>query len=102
MTTPTQSMFKAIQNCSLLDDVFAEDPTTIELESYMANLTGKEASLLVLSGTMGNQLAIRSLLTQPPHSVLCDYRSHVVKYEAGGCVTPFREWRIRVGTDSSE
>lgn len=84
MTTPTPSMLAAIQACTLLDDVFMEDPTTTELESYVAALTGKEASLFVLSGTMGNQLALRSLLTQPPHSVLCDYRSHIIKYEAGG------------------
>ncbi|OLN94322.1 Low-specificity L-threonine aldolase [Colletotrichum chlorophyti] len=84
MTTPTPSMLTAIQTCSLLDDVFVEDPTTMELESHVASLAGKEAALLVLSGTMGNQLALRSLLTQPPYSVLCDHRAHIIKYEAGG------------------
>ncbi|KAK4191846.1 pyridoxal phosphate-dependent transferase [Podospora australis] len=84
MTTPTASMLAAIQNCTLLDDVFNEDPTTIDLEAHCAALTGKEAGLFVLSGTMGNQLALRSLLTQPPHGLVCDYRSHIVKYEAGG------------------
>jgi threonine aldolase len=88
MTTPTASMLAAIQDCSLLDDVFMEDPTTTDLEAYVASLTGKEAGLFVLSGTMGNQLAMRSLLTQPPHGVLCDHRSHLVKYEAGGLVAP--------------
>ncbi|KAK4129362.1 hypothetical protein N657DRAFT_639976 [Parathielavia appendiculata] len=87
MTTPTPSMLAAIQSCTLLDDVFQEDHTTIDLESHCASLTGKEAGLFVLSGTMGNQLALRSLLTQPPHGVLCDYRSHIVKYEAGGVAT---------------
>ncbi|KAK3943754.1 Low-specificity L-threonine aldolase [Diplogelasinospora grovesii] len=84
MTTPTPSMLAAIQSCTLLDDVFQEDTTTQELEAHCAALSGKEAGLFVLSGTMGNQLALRSLLTQPPHGVLCDYRSHIVKYEAGG------------------
>lgn len=84
MTTPTASMLAAIQSSTLLDDVFQEDPTTIDLEAHCAALTGKEAGLFVLSGTMGNQLALRSLLTQPPHGVVCDYRSHIVKYEAGG------------------
>lgn len=77
-------MLKAIEVTTLDDDVYAEDRTTIDLESHIASLTGKEAGLFVLSGTMGNQLALRSLLTQPPHSVLCDHRSHVIKYEAGG------------------
>lgn len=84
MTTPTPSMLAAIQSCTLLDDVFQEDPTTADLESHCAALAGKEAGLLVLSGTMGNQVALRTLLTQPPHGVLCDYRSHIANYEAGG------------------
>ncbi|KAL7628197.1 hypothetical protein AAE478_002395 [Parahypoxylon ruwenzoriense] len=84
MTTPTRAMLSAIQTTTLLDDVFEEDPTTTDLEAHVASLTGKEAGLFVLSGTMGNQLALRSLLTQPPHGVLCDHRSHIVKYEAGG------------------
>lgn len=80
-------MLEAIQNCTLLDDVLQEDPTTNELEEYCARITGKEAALFVLSGTMGNQLALRALLTQPPYSVLCDDRSHIYRYEAGGYVS---------------
>ncbi|RYP73482.1 hypothetical protein DL769_004196 [Monosporascus sp. CRB-8-3] len=84
MTTPTAAMLAAIQQTTLLDDVLEEDPTTAELEAHVAALTGKEAGLFVLSGTMGNQVALRSLLTQPPYGVLCDHRSHIIKYEAGG------------------
>lgn len=84
MTTPTLSMLHAIQNTTLLDDVFLEDPTTTSLEAHCAQLSGHEAALLVMSGTMGNQVALRSHLLQPPHSVLCDQRSHIVNYEAGG------------------
>ncbi|KAI5459801.1 pyridoxal phosphate-dependent transferase [Mariannaea sp. PMI_226] len=84
VTTPTPAMLEAVQSCSLFDDVFQEDTVTNDLEAYTAQRTGKEAGLFVLSGTMGNQLALRSLLTQPPHSVLCDHRSHIYVYEAGG------------------
>ncbi|KAJ5566618.1 Aromatic amino acid beta-eliminating lyase/threonine aldolase [Penicillium sp. DV-2018c] len=84
MTKPTPSMLEAICQTTLLDDVFNEDPVTNELQDYVAKITKHEASLLVLSGTMGNQVSIRSHLAQPPHSVLCDYRSHIVCYEAGG------------------
>lgn len=84
VTTPTPSMLEAITNATLLDDVFLEDPTTTDLESYIAAITGHEAALLVMSGTMGNQVALRTHLTQPPHSVLCDIRGHIVNYEAGG------------------
>lgn len=84
VTTPTPSMLEAIQNCTLRDDVFQENPVTNDLEAHVAGLTGKEAGLFVLSGTMGNQVALRALLTQPPHAVLCDSRSHIMNYEAGG------------------
>jgi threonine aldolase len=77
-------MLAAIANTTLQDDVFLEDKTTNNLESHIASLTSHEAGLFVLSGTMGNQIAIRSHLTQIPHSVLCDYRAHILEYEAGG------------------
>ncbi|PSN59504.1 hypothetical protein BS50DRAFT_508266 [Corynespora cassiicola Philippines] len=77
-------MLNAIARCTLLDDVFMEDPTTLDLERFIAELTGKEDALLVLSGTMGNQVALRTHLTAPPQAVLCDRRSHIIQYEAGG------------------
>jgi threonine aldolase len=83
-TTPTAKMLDAITHTTLMDDVFLEDRTTNDLESYIAQLTGHESALLVMSGTMGNQVALRTHLTQPPHSVLCDVRGHINNYEAGG------------------
>jgi threonine aldolase len=77
-------MLSAITHTTLLDDVFRSDPTTNDLESHIASLTGHPAALLVLSGTMGNQLALRSHLQAPPHSILCDHRSHILEWEAGG------------------
>lgn len=86
-TTPTASMLNAIVQCTLLDDVFNEDPTTQSLERFVADLTGKEDALLVLSGSMGNQVALRSHLVAPPHGIVCDRRSHIIQYEAGGVAT---------------
>ena len=77
-------MLAAIQNTSLNDDVYEEDDTTNDLESHVARMTGFEAGLFVVSGTMGNQLALRSQLTQPPYSILCDHRAHIINAEAGG------------------
>jgi threonine aldolase len=84
VTTPTASMLAAIQSTTLLDDVFEEDKTTKDLERFVADLTAKEAGLLVLSGTMGNQVSLRAHLGGPPQSIVCDHRAHVVLYEAGG------------------
>ncbi len=84
MTKPTPSMLDAICQTTLLDDVFEEDTVTNDLQTYVAKRTGHEAGLLVMSGTMGNQVAIRTHLVEPPYSVVCDYRSHIICYEAGG------------------
>jgi threonine aldolase len=84
VTTPTASMLEAISNATLMDDVYVEDQTTNALEADMATLAGHESGLLVISGTMGNQVALRTLLTQPPYSVLCDYWAHIINDEAGG------------------
>ncbi|KAG1766455.1 threonine aldolase [Suillus occidentalis] len=80
---PTKEMFAYAVQASVGDDVYNE-PSTIALEAHIAELTGKEAALFVSSGTMGNQLAIRTHLQQPPNSIICDVRAHINKYEAGG------------------
>lgn len=87
VTTPTSSMLQAIQSATLFDDVYNEDTTTQGLEKLVADLTGKEAGLFVMSGTMSNQVAMRTHLGGPPQSILCDHRGHVVLYEAGGAAS---------------
>ncbi|KAI0883874.1 l-allo-threonine aldolase [Annulohypoxylon maeteangense] len=87
VTTPNAAMLQSIINTSLLDDVMMEDPTTNSFQVFMAGITGHEDSLLVLSGTMGNQVALRSALCSPPYSILCDIRSHIIRMEAGGAAT---------------
>ncbi|GBE78137.1 Probable low-specificity L-threonine [Sparassis crispa] len=83
ITAPTKEMYAYALRASLGDDVY-NDPSTEALEAHMAQLTGKEAALFVPSGTMSNQLALRTHLKQPPYSVLCDHRAHIARHEAGG------------------
>jgi threonine aldolase len=83
-TTPTRSMLNAMANATFGDDVYEEDHTTTEFQNEIARLTGMEAALFMLSGTMGNQIGVRTHLNQPPHSVLCDYRAHVYAEEGSG------------------
>ena len=56
------------------DALQQDDPTVIELENKMAQLTGKEAALFVASGVMANQLALRSQLDNFD-SVILDFNS---------------------------
>ena len=75
---PTPEMYVYAVRASLGDDVY-DEPCTKLLEHHMAKLTGKEAALFVPSGTMSNQLALRTHLKQPPYSVLCDHRAHIAR-----------------------
>ena len=56
-TLPTPQMLAAIQTAPLGDDTFDEDPTVNRLEAMAAEKLGKEAAMLVISGTMGNLCA---------------------------------------------
>ncbi len=77
-------MLAAMATSSLGDDVFREDQVTNEFQSLMAAQCGLEAGAFVISVTMANQLAIRTLLPQPPCGVLVDARAHVIHFEGGG------------------
>lgn len=83
ITRPTQGMMDAMMSARVGDDVFGEDPTVQELEDRAAKMLGFEAGLFCPSGTMTNQIAIRTL-TQPQDEVICDRRSHIYLYEGGG------------------
>ena len=83
-TGQTDAMFEYMRAATRGDDVYGEDATTNAFQERIAKLAGKEAGLYAVSGTMTNQLALRTHFTQPPHSVLCDARAHVHVYEAGG------------------
>ena len=62
------------------DDVYGEDPTVNLLERRAAEMFGREAALFVPTGTMGNQIAIRTL-TQPGQEVIAESRAHILDYE---------------------
>jgi threonine aldolase len=83
LTQPTPAMRQAMAAAPVGDDVYGEDPTVRALEERTAALLGKEAALFVLSGTMGNQLAIRCR-TEPGDEVLLHEAGHIALYERGG------------------
>ena len=82
VTKPTPAMREAIARAEVGDDVFGDDPTVKELESETAALLGKEAALFTPSGTMANQLAIRSQ-TEPGDEILVEANAHIYYYEGG-------------------
>ncbi len=86
VTLPTPAMREAVYRAELGDDVFGEDPTTNRLEKMAAERMGKEAALLVVSGTMGNLVCTLTHCRRGEEVILGD-RSHTFLYEAGGMST---------------
>lgn len=82
-TLPTDGMLKAMASAKVGDDVFGEDPSVNELQEHAAFLFGMEAGLFFPSGTMANQVAIRTH-TRPGEELICDAGAHVHYYEGGG------------------
>jgi threonine aldolase len=83
VTKPTPSMRAAIRDAEVGDDVFGEDPTVNGLQERLAALLGKEAALFVPSGTMSNQICIKTH-TQPGDELICEASCHIYNFEAGG------------------
>ncbi len=83
VTRPTLGMRAVMQTAEVGDDVFHEDPTVNRLEERVAVLLGKEAALFVPSGTMSNQICVKTH-TQPGDELLCDAGCHIYNFEAGG------------------
>ncbi|HHN47217.1 MAG TPA: low specificity L-threonine aldolase, partial [Planctomycetes bacterium] len=80
VTTPTEKMKLAALHAALGDDVMREDPATRRLEETAAEITGKEAALLVTSGTQGNVIAA-ALHCSPGSEAIMDDSCHVFLHE---------------------
>jgi threonine aldolase len=76
-------MRRAMAEAEVGDDVYAEDPTVIELQERVAALFGKEAALFTPTGSMANVLAVGALVG-PGEEVLCESRAHILRAELGG------------------
>lgn len=83
VTQPTADMRRAMLNAPVGDDVLGDDPSVNELEAYVAMLLGKEAAVYMPSGTMTNQVALRSH-TQPGDEIILEAEAHIYYYEGGG------------------
>mgnify|MGYP005838320863 CR=1 FL=1 len=83
VTLPTEAMRKAMYEAELGDDVYGEDPTVNRLQEMAAERMGKEAALLVASGTMGNLVSLLSHCNRGDEVILGD-QAHIYWYEAGG------------------
>jgi threonine aldolase len=82
VTKPTEAMRAAMATAEVGDDVYGDDPTVKALEARTAELLGKEDAVFVPTGSMSNQIAIRTH-TEPGDLVLIDRAAHIIRAEGG-------------------
>ncbi len=83
VTRPTAAMRTAMAAAEVGDDQYGEDPSTNRLQARCAELLGKEAAVWMPTGTMANQVALRTL-TRPGDEVVASRESHAAWHELGG------------------
>ncbi len=83
VTKPTPEMREAMAEAEVGDDVYMDDPTVNALQAKAASMLGKEDSLFVPSGTMGNLLALLVHCQRGDEAIVGD-KSHIYMNEAGG------------------
>lgn len=100
VTSPTDAMRQIIAYAPVGDDVYGDDPTVNALEERVAALFGKEAGLFTPTGSLANQLMMRTLV-QPGQELLAEVNSHVVRAELGAAATfsgiTTRTWQAPLG-----
>jgi len=82
VTKPSKEMREVIASAPVGDDQFGEDPTVNLLQDKIADMLGKESALWMATGTMANQVALRTL-TNPGDDVIVSRESHAVWHETG-------------------
>jgi threonine aldolase len=83
VTKPTPEMRRAMAEAEVGDDMLGEDPTANRLEAMAAEMLGKEAGILLSSGTMGNLVAALTHCRRGDEVILGD-KTHMARAEAGG------------------
>jgi threonine aldolase len=83
VTLPTAAMRQAMYEAEVGDDVYGEDPTVNRLEELAADRLGKEAALLVPSGTMANLVCLLTHCARGEEAIM-GHLAHTFLFEAGG------------------
>ena len=80
VTRPSPEMRRAMAEAVVGDDVYAEDPTINKLQARAAEIFGREASIFVPTGSMGNLIAVKTW-THHGDEVIIEERGHIHQYE---------------------
>ena len=83
VTKPSAEMRQAMADAEVGDDVYGEDPSINELQQKAADLLGKEAGLLMASGTMSNLVAALTHCKRGDEIIMGD-QAHMFWNESAG------------------
>lgn len=83
VTRPSAAMRAAMAAAEVGDDVFGDDPTVRRLEDRTAEMFGKEAALLMPSGTQSNLAALMAHCGRGDEYIV-GQMAHCYRWEAGG------------------
>ncbi len=83
VTQPSDEMRRAMADAEVGDDVYGEDPSINRLQEKAADLLGKEAGLLMASGTMSNLVAALTHCQRGDEIVMGD-QAHMFWNESAG------------------
>ncbi len=83
LTKPSIAMREFMGRAKVGDDVYKEDESVNELETYIAKLAKKDSAIFVPSGTQSNLLSILSHCNRG-EEYICGQEAHMYKFEAGG------------------
>ena len=100
VTRPSAGMRQAIANAEVGDDVYGEDPTVRKLEETIADLLGTEAALWTPTGTMANQIALRSHVHHGDE-VIIGVGAHCWRHESGALAALAGAQTQIIGTDGT-
>ena len=83
VTRPTSAMRKAMAEAEVGDEVFGDDPTALRLEELACEILGKEAAMLVPSGTQSNLCALLTHCGRGDEYIV-GQTAHTYLFEGGG------------------
>ncbi|MEL6105672.1 MAG: GntG family PLP-dependent aldolase [Planctomycetota bacterium] len=101
VTKPTAAMRHAMADAEVGDAVADIDPTTDRLERMVAERLGKEDAIFVPSGTMANQIALRTHCPASGSEFLAESESHILRYEQGAFAALSGLVSQPIGTDDA-
>ncbi|XQF94394.1 low-specificity L-threonine aldolase (plasmid) [Pseudoalteromonas espejiana] len=83
VTQPSKAMRDVMYNAAVGDDVYGDDPSVNQLESYACKRFEFDAALYCSSGTQANLLALMAHCERGDEYI-CGQNAHNYKFEGGG------------------